>query len=246
MTWLSRFVENVRVIELDDAAPRQVTRFPDGRTNLVFRAHAGGRTGDLTVSGPRTRAHFKTAGGISRWIAIELKRGWSTQVLGVPANRLTDRIVHLRDLWGPEGAELCDQLVAARSVSDVLERISHALAARAAHTVEPASARLARRAVRMLETETLRIGRVAERLGVTSRHLRRAFIENIGIGPKDFARAMRLDRVVKNAAHEPDWSRIAAAAGYYDQAHLIADFRELVGITPGAYAKRAEIATPAL
>jgi AraC-like DNA-binding protein len=29
-------------------------------------------------------------------------------------------------------------------------------------------------------------------------------------------------------------------AGYYDQAHLIADFRDLVGLTPGAFRRRAD------
>jgi AraC-like DNA-binding protein len=37
------------------------------------------------------------------------------------------------------------------------------------------------------------------------------------------------------AATSKDWVRIAADAGYYDQAHLIADFRKLVGLTPGAF-----------
>jgi AraC-like DNA-binding protein len=83
---------------------------------------------------------------------------------------------------------------------------------------------------------------VAERLGVTARHLRRAFKENIGIGPKEFARTVRLQRAVRAAAatRSNDWAQIAADAGYYDQAHLIADFRELVGFTPGAFVKRAD------
>lgn len=237
MAWLTRFVDDVRSVE--DAAPRRITRLPDGRTNLVFRLHAGERTGDLSVAGPRTRAYFKTAAGIARWIKIELKRGWSTQLLGVPASALTDRIVHLHELWGSAGAELVDQLVVARTLPDALDRISHAFAVRSERTVEPASARLARRAVRMLETENVRIASVADRLGVTSRHLRRAFLEHIGIGPKDFARAVRLHRVVEDAARSPNWGQIAAAAGYYDQAHLIADFRELVGVTPGEFVKHA-------
>ena len=41
-----------------------------------------------------------------------------------------------------------------------------------------------------------------------------------------------------------DWRRIARDAGYYDQAHLIGDFRELVGLTPGAYLRRAREWSP--
>ena len=31
------------------------------------------------------------------------------------------------------------------------------------------------------------------------------------------------------------WTSIAAAVGYYDQAHLIADFHAIAGATPGAF-----------
>jgi transcriptional regulator GlxA family with amidase domain len=79
---------------------------------------------------------------------------------------------------------------------------------------------------------------VADRLGVTARHLRRAFAESIGIGPKEFARTVRLRRAVAMSAASSDWGPIAAAAGYYDQAHLIADFRKLVGLTPRAFSNR--------
>jgi AraC-like DNA-binding protein len=236
-TWLSRFVEDVRVVAYD--GPRQIARLPDGRTNLIFRVLDGERSGDLTVSGPRTRALFKTTTGVARAITIELKPGWSAQLFGVSADTLTDRFVHLHDIWGSDGAELCDQLVATRSVSGILEQISRALALRTANIVESASARLARRAVRLLETEEVRVGSVAKRLGVTPRHLRRAFVQSVGIGPKDFARSVRLNRAVRVATASADWGRIAADAGYYDQAHLIVEFRELVGLTPGAFVKRS-------
>ncbi len=198
-----------------------------------------GRTGDVCVAGPRTRALFKDATGIARAVMLQFKPGWSAPLLGVAANALTDRIVPLEDIWGRSGGDLCLDLLAARSLPEVLDRLSRAIALRAHQTFEPASARLARRAVRLLEGDEVRVESVAERLGVTSRHLRRAFTESVGIGPKDFARTVRLQRAVRRAATSKDWARIAADAGYYDQAHLIADFRELVGLTPGAFLKRA-------
>jgi AraC-like DNA-binding protein len=196
-----------------------------------------GRRGDVSVAGPRTRALFKDATGIARAISVQLKPGWSAPLLGVPANALTDRIVKLQDIWGRSGGELCGELLAARSLPALLDRLADAIARRSHQTFEPASARLARRAIRLLEGDEVRVASVAKRLGVTPRHLRRAFTESVGIGPKDYARTVRLQRAVRMAATSNDWVRIAADAGYYDQAHLIADFRELVGLTPGAFVK---------
>ncbi|WP_437931285.1 helix-turn-helix transcriptional regulator [Sorangium sp. So ce291] len=236
---LSRFVEDVRTLVPVAGRGCDVERLPDGRTTLVVRVIEGGRQGDVTVAGPRTRALFKDATGVARAVMLQFKPGWSAPLLGVAANALTDRIVPLEDIWGRSGGDLCLELLAARSLPEVLDRLSQAIALRTHQTCEPASARLARRAVRLLEGGEVRVDSVAERLGVTARHLRRAFTESVGIGPKEFARTVRLQRAVRMAATSKDWARIAADAGYYDQAHLIADFRELVGLTPGAFLKRA-------
>lgn len=237
---LSRFVEDVRTIVPVGGSTHRVERLPDGRTTLVFRVTEQGRKGDVTVQGPRTRALFKNAIGIERAVALQLKPGWSAPLFGVAASALTDRIIHLEELWGRCARDLCHELLAARGLPEVLDRLSREIAARIRHqTSEPASARLARRAVRLLEGDEARVERAAERLGVTARHLRRAFAESVGVGPKEFVRSVRLQRAVRMTATSKDWGRIAADAGYYDQAHLIADFRELVGLTPGAFLKRA-------
>lgn len=241
--WLARFVEEVRTLEpvLGRACHE---RLPDGRTALVFRVFDGGRAGDVCVAGPRMRALFKDVTGVARAVIVQFKPGWSAALLGVAASTLTDRIVPLDDLWGRAGGALCLELLEARSLPEVQARLARAIALRTQQTFEPASARLARRAVRLLEGDEVRVERVASRLGVTARHLRRAFTESVGIGPKDFARTVRLQRAVRSAATSRDWARIATEAGYYDQAHLIADFRELVGLTPGAFVRRTGAAAP--
>ncbi|HTN90853.1 helix-turn-helix domain-containing protein [Sorangium sp. So ce1151] len=236
---LSRFVEEVRAVAPVAGRALHVDWLPNGRTTLVFRVIEEGRRGDVSVAGPRTRALFKNATGVARAVMLQFKPGWSASLLGVAANALTDRIVPLEDLWGRAGGDLGLELLATQSLPEVLDRLARAITLRAHQASEPASARLARRAALLLEGEEVRVESVAERLGVTARHLRRAFTESVGIGPKDFARSVRLQRAVRRAATSKDWAHIAADAGYYDQAHLIADFRELVGLTPGAFVKRA-------
>jgi AraC-like DNA-binding protein len=233
--WLARFVEAVEELAADGDRPLDLVRLPDGRTTLVFRAFAGGG-GDLTIVGPRTRAVFKTAHGVARIVVVRFKPGWST-LLGVRASELTERYVPLDELWGRAADDLCGDLLAAPDTPTALALISDAFARRSG-AAEPASASLARRGARLLEGDHARVDHVAQRLGVTARHLRRAFADSIGLAPKDFARVVRLQRAVRRAHASRDWGRIASDAGYYDQAHLIGDFRDLVGITPVELANR--------
>jgi AraC-like DNA-binding protein len=137
----------------------------------------------------------------------------------VAAHALTDRIVELGDVRGRAGAALCAELLD-RISSESLRAPSRRSSRHQRHWLA---------AVRLLEGDDVRV----ERLGVTARHLRRGFAEHVGIGPKELARSVRLQRAVRMTATSSDWGRIAAAAGY-----LIAEFRELVGLTPGAFLKR--------
>ncbi|MDB4942840.1 MAG: Transcriptional regulator, AraC family protein [Labilithrix sp.] len=240
-----RFVETVR----SASAPargrtRRVDRLPDGRTALVLRVLETGR-GDLHVVGPCTHAHLKDAQGFERAMSFALAPGSSMMLFGVPAHELTDRYTMLEDVWGGPATDLLAALLDTASVPEATALVAEALARRVSETFEPVSAHLARRAARLLEDgASVRVESVADRLGVTARHLRRAFAEHIGVAPKEFARSARLQRALRLTTHARDWSRIAAEAGYYDQAHLIADFHDLVGLTPVAYSKRASEQDP--
>ncbi|AKT41464.1 helix-turn-helix domain-containing protein [Chondromyces crocatus] len=236
----SRFIEAVRALGPTDT---QYDWLPDGRTTLVFRVLDRGRLGDVCIAGPQTRAHFKNLSGVTRAAAIRFKPGWTVPLVGIPASEVTDRIVPLDDIWGRAGTELYAELLATRDLPQLIQCVSRAFTRRLSQTVEPSSARIARRAARLIEDGEGRVERVAQQLGVTARHLRRAFTENIGVAPKEFARTVRLQRAIRMSANSNDWSRIATDAGYYDQAHLIGDYREFLGVTPTALSKRERGAT---
>src|SRR5258708_348004 len=84
---------------------------------------------------------------------------------------------------------------------------------------------------------TASVRQLAGALGASERQLRRAFVEAVGLSPKQYLRVLRFRRVLDEARRTaaPSWSDLAASAGYYDQAHLIADFGAMTGATPAAW-----------
>ncbi|MFD0885163.1 helix-turn-helix transcriptional regulator, partial [Streptosporangium algeriense] len=83
-----------------------------------------------------------------------------------------------------------------------------------------------------------RLPAVARHLAVSERHLRALFADAVGLSPKRFERIERLREALTLAhADGPRWAQLAAATGYYDQSHLTAEFRTLMGVTPAAFFK---------
>jgi AraC-like DNA-binding protein len=80
------------------------------------------------------------------------------------------------------------------------------------------------------------VSRVAREAGVTNRQLERQFLRGIGVGPKRLARVLRFQRALSAGQQSlrPNWAEIAAQSGYFDQTHLIRDFRKFAGCSPGS------------
>jgi AraC-like DNA-binding protein len=76
---------------------------------------------------------------------------------------------------------------------------------------------------------------LAGRAGLSMRQFARKFIRQVGVRPKLFARVARFEAALENKARfaAKSWTRIAHEFGYYDQMHMVHDFREFTGETPG-------------
>jgi transcriptional regulator GlxA family with amidase domain len=78
---------------------------------------------------------------------------------------------------------------------------------------------------------------LAQPLAVSERQSRNLFADGVGASPEHYARIARVRRVLTHARRSPDtpWAQPAAATGYYDQSHMTADFRALMGVPPTAF-----------
>ena len=77
---------------------------------------------------------------------------------------------------------------------------------------------------------------LADWLGLSARQLSKHFRHYVGLGPKTLSRIARFQAVLRLMQEAPriPWAGAALDCGYYDQAHLIGDFREFAGTSPAA------------
>jgi AraC-like DNA-binding protein len=220
-----RFVDCFWVLE--GAAPGAVQRVvPDGRPELIlnlgqpFESLQNGHwqvQPRCFLAGQITGPLLLRAPDFTRILGVRFRPGGAAQLLGMPVQELTDRVVPAGDLGLKSLAELS-------TVSD-LERALLGLEQGSADPLVDAAAGLL--------AGGPDVAAVAQMLGVSSRQLERRFKAHVGISPKYFARIRRFQRVFP--AMEEDsagWVDAAADCGYYDQAHLIRDFRAFAGEPP--------------
>ena len=82
-----------------------------------------------------------------------------------------------------------------------------------------------------------RVRDVTDAIALSPKRFIERFKTEVGLTPKRYCRLLRFQAAVARA-HRMDgeaWADLAAACGYFDQAHFIHDFREFSGMTPGAY-----------
>lgn len=82
---------------------------------------------------------------------------------------------------------------------------------------------------------------LATRAGMSRKQFQRVFTTIVGVTPKGFARLQRFRHTITHIGRRPtiDWARLAIGCGYFDQSHLINEFKGYTNLTPEAYlAKR--------
>jgi AraC-like DNA-binding protein len=212
---------------------------PDGALDVVLLPGrppvvAGPAGGPSTFAFP---AGTRTAG-------LRLRAGATRALLGVGADELADRSVALEDLGGPLDVAAAQAALEDGDAGRAVALLA-AAATRARRRGEPDE--LVAGAARLLRAHPgLDVGALAGHLALSPRQLHRRCTQELGTGPKRFARTMRLQRLLALRAAHPraTLGRLAAQAGYADQAHLAHECGRLAGRTPGALlGQRATVAT---
>lgn len=232
------------------ASPYRVRLVPTGRAVVVISlgepfAHVrrlGDETTDNQVTGslvagledgPRVCDH---PGG-QEAIRLELTPLGAYRLFAMPMSELTNRVVRLRDVFGPEAEALVEQLADTMDWGARFDLLDLALSARLRRGPRPAPE--VAHAWRLLSHAggAIPVSRIAAEVGWSQGYLVRRFTEQVGLAPKTTARVLRFHRAVGLLTRERAYpTEATAVCGFYDQAHLNREFRALAGTTPGRMA----------
>jgi len=212
---------------------------PDGCIDVVlgFSGQADEPESAMAV-GTMTRALVLEGGAWPEcFVGVRFRPGKAAAFLSIPANELTDLRVPLDELWLDAG-EVRDALSARAESVERVRALERVLAARVSPALVSVQSDVDEAIRRIVDAGgSLGITRLAPSLGVTRQHLARRFSQLVGVSPKTFARVVRLGRVIERARAVPageaiNWSALAVELGYYDQSHLVDEFRDLTGVSP--------------
>lgn len=78
---------------------------------------------------------------------------------------------------------------------------------------------------------------LAEKICLSKKQFQRIFHEYIGLSPKEFMRVVRFHKALFILQNDPsmNFTRLTYECGYYDQSHLIREFKQFAGYTPREY-----------
>ncbi|HZE34641.1 MAG TPA: AraC family transcriptional regulator [Actinoallomurus sp.] len=210
-------------------APTRTTVMPDPRqAPAEFAALLGGM---------HTRAALIEHDGSQYGVQLALTPDGARSLLGMPAGELASAIVPLDRLVHTRMGELIERMSEARTwparfaiLDEVLSRDVGRL---------PAPSPELGHAWRLLTERggRVRIDDLAREVGWSRRHLGERFTAEYGLSPKEAARVVRFERskLLLQRRDRPALAAVAAACGYYDQAHLAREWNDFIGCPPSAW-----------
>ncbi len=244
---LARYVKcfwSLKGVGSGTEAPEPVV--PDGSIEIIFnladrfrRLHNDGmiEIQPANIVAGQMRSHVTIGpGGDVRLLGVRFHPAGAFLFFRCALSELTDRIEDLDSIWGNESAVIAERLSETNDFDGQIAIIEDALLGRMyepsqnGHSISMFAEAIIRR------DGTLPVALIAKEFGIGERNLERQFKERIGLSPKTFSRIVRFQQVLRsvNTAH-PTRVEIALAHGYFDQSHMINDFRRFAGVSPTVF-----------
>ena len=219
--------------DLRGQQPQQQATLPHPNAHLVVEQ------GQARVYGVQNGRFVRQLQGLDQVFGIKFKAGGFYPFYGHPVADLRNRSLDVTACFGPTGIDLTRQVLVATDFASMCAAAECFLL----HHLPPSDPQVARVSGLLgriaQDTAIVSVEDVLTLCGLNKRGLQRLFQKYVGASPKWVIQRYRLHEAVARvqAGAPMNWAVLALDLGYFDQAHFVRDFRQLVGVAPGEYEK---------
>jgi AraC-like DNA-binding protein len=167
---------------------------------------------------------------------IEFKPNGFNKMFGIPATHICDKIFPANEVIGKYINQLYVQLLHATSILEMVSLADKCLIGflsrqKTVYTNEG----ITRISHQLLsQKNNIDISKYASQANMSIRNFERRFSEQVGTSPKLFCRMLRFNSAIKSKITHPEksWVDIAYESGYYDNLHMIKEFKQFADASP--------------
>ncbi len=198
---------------------------------------------EAIITGPTSKTNAFTVTGKIDTLGIRFHPGSGHDILSLPLSELLDETITPQQIaMDSLGGTLQEQLAIQESDHKRVELLDNQLLSLLNDYYQPDN-RLNTALSWIKQHQGQKpITKLTHILNLSQRQLDRHFKIYLGLLPKQFSRIQQVTfarNILKTVPQQTSLTDIAYQAGFYDQAHFIHQFKQVVGITPGAYRNKA-------
>lgn len=217
---------------------------PTGSVSLIFHradmmmSRTEGRLQPRAfVSGVSTGFSDLRATGVLDMFVVVFRPPGSGAFLNAPVGEFRNMNVSVEDTGDSELMALSEMIMEARSDESAVAMVERFLVSRLHGHDEYTHRRIGMALQAINNDPDANVGVVAGIACLSAKQFNRVFSAQVGVRPKEFMRIVRFQRAlyILQSGQPVNFAQLAAGCGYYDQAHMIREFREFSGYTPLEY-----------
>ena len=224
---------------------------PDGCIEMLF--HFGDRfvknkssdefVDRFFVNGQNTRPFLLNSTGATAVLGVRFYPFGAAPFLHLVMSELKDQFVTLESIYGSRVNSFTDQLGNQTFWACRINSLEGFLINELRFsnwTWDPVVNKLVDKVY--ADKSKLNLSHYASEVKYSERHVRRKFMDVVGINPSLFVRIVRFREIFKLRRQTNDWDLLGLAldSGYHDQSHFIRDFKQFAGQTPVSFFNEME------
>jgi len=229
-------------IAMDFCFKAQPLQFVTPQTGMVLKNSSYGGViglgtqynGELTFNG-----HYS-------FFEICFKPNGFNKIFRLPSSDITNNIIHTEEIFDARIKILFEQLCMANGLTEMAfladAYLLYYFKKQKSVDHKDAITRISNLIIEM--AGLVNIEQLAYDANMSTRNFERRFTEQVGITPKLFSCITRFNNALALKLKNPkkEWTSIAYESGYFDQMHLIKDFKKFSGNTPSMFLKQTPLA----